>query len=112
MNFQYIEARDVEYLNSSFEFKTTLSLKEISTKKSSSTEEGEQGVEKSSEGLIMKELPKHLKYTFLGAKGALPIIIATDLIKEKELKLLKIIIKYKEAIAWSVEDLKGISHSI
>ena len=31
MNFQYIEALDVEYLNSSLEFKETiLSLKEIS----------------------------------------------------------------------------------
>ena len=33
MNFQYIEAHYVEYLNSSFEFKTTFSLKEISTEK-------------------------------------------------------------------------------
>ena len=48
MNFQYIKARDVEYLNSSLEFKTTLSLKEISIEKSNSNEEEEQGVEKSS----------------------------------------------------------------
>ena len=48
MDFQYIEAHDVEYLNSSFEFKTALSLKEISIKKSISNEEEEQGVEKSS----------------------------------------------------------------
>ena len=60
----------------------------------------------------MKELPKHLKYAFLGAERAQPIIIAIDLIEEKELKLLKILIKYKEAIAWSVKDLKGISPSI
>ena len=111
-NFQYIEAHDVEYLNSNFEFKTILSLKEISTKKSSSNEEEEQGVEKSSEGLILKELPKHLKYAFLGVERAQPVIIAADLIEEKELKLLKILRKYKEAIAWSVGDLKGISPSI
>ena len=37
-NFQYIEALDVEYLNSSLEFKeTVLSLKEISAGKSSSS---------------------------------------------------------------------------
>ena len=54
MNFQYIEAHNVEYLNSNFEFKTTLSIKEISTEKSNIKEEDEQGVEKSSEGLIMK----------------------------------------------------------
>ena len=69
MNFQYIKAHDVEYLNSSFEFKeTTLSLKEISKERLSSNEEKEQGVEKSYEGLILKELPKHLKYAFLGAE--------------------------------------------
>ena len=99
MHFQYIEAHDVEYLNSSFEFKTTLSLKETGTKKSSNNEEEEQGVEKSYEGLILKELPKHFKYAFLGVEIAQPVIIATDLTEEKKLKLLKILIKYKEAIA-------------
>ena len=79
MNFQYIKAHDVEYLNYSFEFKTTLNLKETSTEKSSSNEEEEQGVEKSFEGLIMKELPKHLKYAFLGAERAQLVIIAADL---------------------------------
>ena len=40
MNFQYIEALDVEYLNSSLEFKKTiLNLKEISAKKESNNEE-------------------------------------------------------------------------
>ena len=112
MNFKYIKAHDVEYLYSSFELKTTLSLKEISTEKSSSNEEEEQGVEKSYEGLILKELPKHLKYAFLGAERAQPIIIDADLTEEKELKLLKILKKYKRAITWSVEDLKGISPSI
>ena len=65
MNFQYIEALDVEYLNSSLEFKEiVLSLKEINVEKSSIHEEKEQEVEKSSEGLIIKELPKPLKYAF------------------------------------------------
>ena len=60
MNFQYIEVLDVEYLNSSLEFiETVLNLKEISAKKSSNSEE------KSSKGLILKELLKHLKYAFL-----------------------------------------------
>ena len=71
MNFQYIEALDVEYLNSSLEFKeTVLSLKEISAEQSSSSEENGQEVEKSSEGLILKELSKHLKYAFLGVERA------------------------------------------
>ena len=85
MNFQYIEAHDVEYLNSSFEIKeTVLSLKEINVEKSSNSEEDGQEVEKSYEGLILKELPKHLKYAFLGAERALPVIIAVDLTKENE----------------------------
>ena len=55
MNFQYIEAIDVEYLNYSLEFKeTTLYLKEISAEKLSSSEEKGQEVDKSSKGLILK----------------------------------------------------------
>ena len=85
MNFQYIEAHDVEYFNSSFEIKEiVLSLKEISAEKSSSSEEKGQEVEKSYEGLILKELPKHLKYAFLGAERAQPVIIAANLTIEKE----------------------------
>ena len=71
MNFHYIEAHDVEYLNSSFEIReTVLSLKEISAEKSSNKEKKGQEVEKSYEGLILKELPKHLEYAFLGAERA------------------------------------------
>ena len=81
-NFKYIEALDVKDLNSSLEFKeTVLSLKEISVEKSSSSEENEQELEKSFEGLILKEHPKHLKYAFLGAERAQPIIITADLTK-------------------------------
>ena len=112
-NFQYLEYLDVDFMNSNLELKkVVLSLKVISTEESSSKEEEEQGVEKSFEGLILKELPKHLKYAFLGPKTAHLVIIAANLTEEKELKLLKILRKYKEAIAWKVEDLKGINPSI
>ena len=40
------------------------------------------------------------------------MIISVALIEFKELKPLEILRKYKEAIAWSIEDLKGISPSI
>ena len=43
-----------------------------------------QEVEKISEGLILEKLPKHLKYAFLGAERAQPIIIAADLAVENE----------------------------
>ena len=60
----------------------------------------------------MKELPSHLKYAFLEQEKAKPVIKSTALTKNEEQKLLKILRKYKEAIAWSIEDLKGISPSI
>ena len=110
MNFQYIEALDFEYLNSSLEFKETLlSLKDISAEKSSCSEKNGQEVEKSSKGLILKELPKQMKYAFLGIERAQPLIIAADLTVEKEHNVIRILKKYEEAI---VEDLKGINPSI
>ena len=105
MNFLYIDDLDVEFMNSSFEFKeTVLSLNEGNVEKSSSCEGKAQEVETRSEGLILNELPKHLKYTFLEAEKSKPVIISADLTEHKEQKLLEILIKYKEAITWSVED--------
>ena len=60
----------------------------------------------------MKELLSHLKYVFLELEKAKLVIISVALTEDEEQKLLKILRKYKEAIAWSIEDLKGISPSI
>ena len=60
----------------------------------------------------MKELPNHLKFEFLEPEKRKPIIISTALTEAEKQKLLVILRKYKEAIAWSIEDLKGISPSI
>ena len=57
-------------------------------------------------------MPKYLKYAFLEAGKSKPIIISADLTEHKEQKLLVIFRKYKGAIAWSIDDLKEISHSI
>ena len=64
---------------------------------------------KSPEGLILKKLPEHLKYAFLQPEKGKPIIISAGLTKLEEQKLWETLIKYKETIAWSIEDLKGIS---
>ena len=64
------------------------------------------------EGLKLKELPSHLKYAFLEPEGVKPVIILVALNKNEEQQLLRILRKYKEAITWSIEDLKGISPSI
>ena len=80
MNFQYLEYLDVEFLNSNFELKeAVLSLNERSIEKSSSYEEKVSKVKTSSEGLILKELPEHLKYAFLEAKKSKPVIKSPDL---------------------------------
>ena len=60
----------------------------------------------------MKELPIHLKYEFLELEKRKPVIISAALTKAEEQKLLVILRKYKEAISWYFEDLKGISPSI
>ena len=59
----------------------------------------------------MKELPSHLKYVFLEPEKGKPVIISAELIENGEQSLLQILRKYKEAIAWSIEDLKAISPS-
>ena len=68
--------------------------------------------ETSAEGLTLKEFPSHLKYEFLEPEKRKPVIISAALTEAEEQKLLEILRKYKEAIAWSIEDLKGISPSI
>ena len=110
MNFQYLEHLEVEFLNSYFKLKeAVLSVEEISTEKSSSYKEKAIKVNTSSKGLILKELPAHLKYAFLKPEKAKPIIISAGLIELEEQKLLDILKKYKKAIAWSIDDLKGIN---
>ena len=59
----------------------------------------------------MKELPSHLKYEFLEPEKKKPVIILAALTEVEEQKLLVLLRKYKEEIAWSIEDLKGISDS-
>ena len=87
-------------------------MNEKSTENSSINEKKGNEQETSEEGLILKELPSHLKYTFLEPEGAKPVIISAALNENKEQQLLRILRNYKEAIAWSIKDLKGISPSI
>ena len=68
--------------------------------------------ETSAEGLILKKLPSHLKYEFLEPEKRKPVIISAALTESEEHKLLEILRKYKEAIALSIENLKGMSPSI
>ena len=62
--------------------------------------------------LELKPLPASLKYVFLGPNETFPVIIASDLIEDQENKLLKVLKEHKEAIGWTLGDIKGISPSI
>ena len=55
---------------------------------------------------------EHSKYAFLQQEKGKPVTISAGLNRLEEQKLLETLRKYKEAIAWSIEDLKGISPSI
>ena len=113
MNFQYLEHLEVEILNSKFKLKDLVfSVGENNTEKSINYEEKVAEENKISEGLILKELSEHLKYAFLQAEKGKPVIISAGLARVEDQKLLETLRKYKEAIAWSIEDLKGISPSI
>ena len=113
MNFQYLGHLEVEFLNSNFKLKDSVfSIRENSAERSNSYEEKVAEENKSSKGLILKELPEHLKYVFLQPEKGKPVIISAGLTKLEEQKLLETLKKYKEAIAWSIEDLKGINPSV
>ncbi|XP_038687540.1 uncharacterized protein LOC119986923 [Tripterygium wilfordii] len=62
--------------------------------------------------LELKPLPTHLKYVFLGDAETLPIIIASDLSDTEEEKLLRVVREHKEAIGWTIADIRGISPSM
>ena len=113
MNFQYLEHSEIEFLDSNVKLKkAVLGVEEDNTEKSNSCEEEDANINKSSESLILKELPKHLKNAFLQPEKGKPVIISAELTDLEKQKLLEILKKYQKAIAWSIEDLKGISSSI
>ena len=113
MNFQYLESIDGEMLPSSMYNKETVSsMNEYSQDDVLGQGQKTTEQETSAKGLILKELPSHLKYEFLEPEKRKPVIISVALTESEEQKLLEILIKYKEAIAWSIEYLKGISPSI
>ena len=95
-----------------FIISTLSSYEENNAERSSSYEEKLHKKTKAQRGLILKELPERLKYAFLQPEKGKPVIISVGLTRLEEQKLLETLRKYKEAIAWSIEDLKGISPSI
>ena len=106
MNFQYLEHLEVEFLDSDVKLKkVVLNVEENNTEKSNNYEEEAANINKSSKGLILKELPEHLEYAFLQPKKGKLVIISAGFTELEKQKLLEILRKY-EAIAWSIEYLK------
>ena len=59
-----------------------------------------------------KPLPSHLKYVYLGMASTLPVIILAPLTELEEEKLLRVFRDHKNALGWSLADLKGIRPSM
>nr|XP_027096219.1 uncharacterized protein LOC113716121 [Coffea arabica] len=62
--------------------------------------------------LELKPLPKHLKYAYLGEGETLPVIISAGLSKVQEEKLLRVLREHKQAIRWTIANIKGISPAV
>ena len=113
MNFQYLECVNVDFPHISlYSTEKVLSLKQNSMDNGDNNEEKEFHQETSTEGLVLKELPSHLKYAYLELPKSKPVNISARLSDAEEQKLLKILKNYQESIAWSIDELKGISPSI
>ena len=113
MNFQYIkdDYSDCPY-NSFHSIETVMGMTQRREEQEGNNGKEEIQQETSEEGLVLKELPSHLKYVYLEPPQRKPVIISARLSDEEEQKLLQILKKHKESIAWSIEELKGISPSI
>ncbi|GKD31463.1 hypothetical protein Tco_1242241 [Tanacetum coccineum] len=55
--------------------------------------------------LELKDLPSHLEYAFLEGTDKLPVIIAKNLKKDENVRLLKVLKSHKHAIAWKISRL-------
>nr|GEZ37702.1 reverse transcriptase domain-containing protein [Tanacetum cinerariifolium] len=61
--------------------------------------------------LELKPLSNNLEYVFLEEHSFLPVIISSQLSKEKKNKLISILKKHKQAFAWKTTDILGICPS-
>ncbi|GKC51756.1 reverse transcriptase domain-containing protein [Tanacetum coccineum] len=58
--------------------------------------------------LELKPLPDNLEYVFLEEPSFLPVIISSQLSKEKKSKLISVLKKHKQAFAWKTTDIPGM----
>jgi hypothetical protein len=60
----------------------------------------------------LKPLPDDLKYAYIDDKKIYPINISSKLLGKEEKRLLEILRKYRGAMGYTLDDLKGISPTI
>ncbi|GKC02848.1 reverse transcriptase domain-containing protein, partial [Tanacetum coccineum] len=60
--------------------------------------------------LELKPLPDNLEYVFLEEPSFLPVIISSQLSKEKKNKLIFVLKKHKQAFAWKMTDIPVITN--
>ena len=90
MNFQYLESVNSDFPHISLHStEKVLSLKQNNMDNGDNDEEKEFHQETSAEGLVLKELPSHLKYAYLELPKSKPVIISARLSDAEEQKLLK-----------------------
>ncbi|KAL4376513.1 hypothetical protein GQ457_02G024510 [Hibiscus cannabinus] len=74
------------------------------------------GIDKSSieqpPKLELKQLPEQLKYAYLGENETLSVIISSKLQAAQEERLIATLRQHKEALGWTIAEIKGISPSI
>ena len=91
MNFQYLKGFDSDFLHINLHStEKVMSLKQNGIKQKDKNEEKEFHQETSEEGLVLKELPSHLKYAYLELPKSKPVIISARLSDAKEQRLLEI----------------------
>ena len=113
MNFQYLECVNADFPHISlYSTEKVSSLKQNNMDNGNNNKEKEFHQETSTKGLVLKELPSHLKYAYLELPKSKPVIISARLSDAEEQKLMEILKNYQESIAWSIDELKGISPSI
>ncbi|GJT12841.1 reverse transcriptase domain-containing protein [Tanacetum coccineum] len=61
--------------------------------------------------LELKPLPDNLEYVFLKEPSFLPVIISSQLTKEKKNKIIYVLKKHKQAFSWKTTDIPGICPS-
>ena len=59
--------------------------------------------------LDLKPLPQGLKYAFLREEQTYPVVISSTLESNEEGKLIEVLKKHKNAIGWTLKDIKGIN---